>query len=501
MLKLGLRTKFFLYSNTLIVVTMTLVTILAIVHERGSRYEAIERRGRSICEAMAIPITDVLAEAAPGRAGESGRIESYLLEIQERNRDMMRYVVVTDPGGSVTHASDRGLLGEPFGRPPDDDAVDSTSPVASPAERGDERILEVRAPLGTAAGTVGSLVVGFSVEPIEQQVRSIAMRAALVALLLMIGNSALTAVYVETLIRPILGLHKTMRRAARGDFSVRARPRASAEVGELANAFNRMMDEVEEARDREKARQAQLAHTEKMAAVGTLAAGVAHEVNNPLGGILTCIENVRTNLDDREMLERYLELIHDGLKRIEHTVANLLDFSRERKMELAPTSLNHSVQHVLELAKYQLRQGRIDVRCELDPAEPFVMADQFQVDQLFLNLVLNALQAMPDGGRLTLRTLQNRGMVVAEVRDTGVGISEEMRERIFDPFFTTRDVGEGTGLGLTVSDSIATSHGGTMEVESAPGKGSVFRVSFPMLDPGTGGGSLGDGSGTTTADR
>jgi signal transduction histidine kinase len=501
MLKLGLRTRFFLYSNTLIVVTMTLVTILAIVHERRSRYGAIERRGRSICEAMAIPIADVLAEEALGRIGKTERVESYLLEIQERNRDLMRYVVVTDPGGRVTHASDRDLLGEPFGRALDHDAVDSPSPATSPARLGDERVLEMRAPLDVAAGAVGSLIVGFSAESIEQQVRSIALRAVLVALPLMIGNSALTAVYVETLIRPILGLHKTMRRAARGDFSVRARSRVSAEVGELANAFNRMMDEVEEARDREKARQAQLAHTEKMAAVGTLAAGVAHEVNNPLGGILTCIENVRTNLEDREMLERYLELIHDGLKRIEHTVANLLDFSRERKMELAPTSINHSVQHVLELAKYQLRQGRIDVHSELDPAEPFVMADQFQVDQLFLNLVLNALQAMPDGGRLTLRTLQKKGMVLAEVHDTGVGISAEMRERIFDPFFTTREVGEGTGLGLTVSDSIATSHGGTMEVESTPGKGSVFRVSFPMLSPRTGGGGLGEGSGTASADR
>jgi signal transduction histidine kinase len=181
------------------------------------------------------------------------------------------------------------------------------------------------------------------------------------------------------------------------------------------------------------------------------------------------------------MLERYLTLIHDGLQRIEHTVVNLLDFSRERRMELAPTSINHSLRHVAELTEYQLREGHVDVQFDLDPGQPYVTADQFQMDQLFLNLVLNALQAMPDGGRLTLRTVQQDGRVLAEVHDTGVGVPDALRERIFDPFFTTREVGEGTGLGLTVSDSIATAHGGALEVESTPGRGSVFRVSFPIL--------------------
>jgi signal transduction histidine kinase len=478
MLRLGLRVKFFLYSNTLIVVTMSLVTVLAVVHERRSRLEAIESRGQSICEAMAIPINNVLINDDLEPGAEKGIIENYIHEIQARNRDLMRYVLVADARGKVTHSSNSDLLGESIDPARVEQAAEGPNVAQVPDGQDGARVLEVRVPLN---GSGGSLIVGYSLGPIEQQVRAIAMRAALVALLLMIGNSALTAVYVETLIRPILGLNRTMKRAARGDLSVRARSRAGAEVGELTEAFNRMMDEIEEARDQEKFRQVQLAHTEKMAAVGTLAAGVAHEVNNPLGGILACVENMRADLDDRQMLERYLEVIHDGLQRIEHTVANLLDFSRQRRMELAPTSVNHSLRHVVELAEYQLREGQIEVDCELDPDEPVVMADQFQVDQLFLNLVLNAVQAMPDGGRLTLRTLQKDGSVFAEVCDTGVGIPENIRPRIFDPFFTTRDVGKGTGLGLTVSDSIAVSHGGTLEVDSTPGEGSIFRVSFPVL--------------------
>jgi signal transduction histidine kinase len=228
-----------------------------------------------------------------------------------------------------------------------------------------------------------------------------------------------------------------------------------------------------------------------MAAVGTLAAGVAHEVNNPLGGILTCIENMRSNPDDGELRGRYLGLIQDGLERIEQTVANLLDFSRQGTMELAPTSINATLRHVGELVQYQLRQGGVAVRWALDAEDPLVMADHFRLEQLFLNLVLNALQAMPEGGDLTLQTRHKEGSVLAEVRDTGVGIREEVRDRIFDPFFTTREVGKGTGLGLTVSDTIVASHNGKMEVETTVGEGSVFRITLPLLSLGNAGEDVG----------
>ena len=301
------------------------------------------------------------------------------------------------------------------------------------------------------------------------------------AIILMLVNSVLTAVYVETLIRPILSLNRTMKRAALGDLGVRALARTGNEVGELADAFNRMMDELEAARDREKVQRAQLAHTEKMAAVGTLAAGVAHEVNNPLAGILACVENMKSNPDDVETRERYLDLIVDGLNRIERTVNTLLNFSRQREMEFEETSLNHNLKHVVELVGYQLRRAGIEVRFDLDPSGAVVLADHFQMEQLFLNLVLNAVQAMPRGGELMLRTRVGDDSVVAEVRDTGTGISEKIRDRIFDPFFTTREVGEGTGLGLSVSDSITAAHGGTIEVKSTLKVGTIFRVELPRL--------------------
>jgi signal transduction histidine kinase len=480
MLHLGLRTKFFLYSNALIVVTMGLVTVLAISRERRAQYEAIVIRGRSVTEALSIPITDALMYEELGLVTETGLIENYISEMLERNHDLLRYVVVTDSQGRVTHSNRWQVLGKPFDRALGREAIGRPTSVEIHTAPWGDRVLEVRTPLNISTKFWGSLVVGFSIERIEEAVAAIGERAAIVALVLMLGNSILTALYVETLIRPILALYQTMKRAGRGDLSVRTHISRGDEVGGLARAFNRMMDELEAARGRDQVRLSRLAHTEKMAAVGTLAAGVAHEVNNPLAGILTCIESLRANPDDEDMRRRYLDLVHDGIRRIEHIVLNLLDFSRPRQLRPEPTALNHNLRHVAELVDYQVRKHKIEVRFELDPAEPVVMTDHFQMEQLFLNLVLNAILAMPQGGTLTLRTKSLPGKAIADVADTGMGIPDELLDRIFDPFFSTRAVGEGTGLGLAVSYSIVEAHGGTIEVRSAVGRGSTFRVMLPI---------------------
>jgi signal transduction histidine kinase len=477
---LGLRTKFFLYSNTLIVVTMGIVTVLSVVHEREARYLGIVARSVSLTEALSVPVTDALMYGELGLVAEEGVVDSYVSGLLDRNPDLARYVIVADSKGVVTHSNRWELIGRRFERSLGCFPAADVSTIGQVTAAEGERILEVRTPLNISTRCWGSMTIGFSLVPIEQQVRAVAKRAALVALALMLGNSILTAAYVEKLIRPILSLHNTMRQAGHGDLTVRAPVRRWDEVGELSAAFNRMMEELEGAREREGMRWARLAHTEKMAAVGTLAAGVAHEVNNPLAGILTCLEAIQDRPEDAEMRERYLGLVQDGIKRIEHTVLNLLDFSRPSEIRPEPTSLVQNLHQVVEMTEFQLRKNHVDVSFDVEPDEPIVLADHFQMKQLFLNLVLNAIQAMPNGGKLTLRTRRSGDDAVVEVTDTGVGIVDEIRERIFDPFFSTREVGQGTGLGLSVSYSIVTAHGGAIEVDSQAGKGATFRITLPL---------------------
>ena len=478
-MRLGLRTKFFLHSNAVILVSISLATWMAVKHERRSRHEAIAQRGLSIAEVLSIPITDALLYQELGLIVEEGLIDNYVGEVMARNKDLVRYVVVMDAAGRVTHSTRWELLGRRYPRALGPDAVGR--PTVSDTHRSEsgEQLLEVRAPLHVSSRFWGSLAVGFTLAPIEEEAQAIARQAVLVALVLILGNSLLTAAYVETLIRPVLNLNRIMRGAASGDLSARVEGGRGDEVAELGETFNRMMAQLGHARDREKAQEAQLARAEKMAAIGTLATGVAHEVNNPLAGMLTCLDLIEASPDDADARKRYLALVRDGMKRIEHIVANLLDFSRLRRIEARPTSMNERLLHVTELAAYPLRKQGIEVRHDVAPEGDVVLADPFQLEQLLLNLVLNAVQAMPGGGVLTLRTRTAPGAVVTDVSDTGSGISEEIRARIFDPFFTTRGVGEGTGLGLSVSYGIVTAHGGTIEVESAVGAGSTFRITLP----------------------
>jgi len=478
-MRLGLRMKFFLYSNTLIIVTMTVVAVLGMTWERKIRYGELENRARSITEILAIPVTDTLMYAELGLIPEDGLIENTFDEVLRRNRDLIRYLVVADVSGRVIYSNRWHLLGRHFPRALPSNAVMDGIVTEVLKEKGEE-ILEVRKTLNISTKFWGSLAAGFALSPVEQKVTAIGKRVAVVALVLMIGNSILTALYVETLIRPIIGLNERMKRAGTGDLSVRCDDRRGDEVGELAAGFNRMMDELEQAREKDAVRQSQLAHTEKMAAVGTLAAGVAHEVNNPLAGVLSCSEMLEASLDDRGKAEEYLELIRDGLNRIGRTIQNLLDFSRPRKIRLEPTSLTHCVHHVLELTAYQLKKHGVETDIRLDPADTLINADHFQMEQLLLNLILNAIKALPEGGRLMITTRVSGDVLVLEVGDTGVGIPPEARRRIFDPFFTTRETGEGTGLGLTVSDSIVRAHGGWIEVDSEVGRGTMFRIHLPL---------------------
>ena len=435
----------------------------------------------AVAEALAVPITNAFMYEEIGLITESGIIDNYIAEILASDEPGVLAVWVVDPDGRILYTNRWDELGDRFAgqlKVGDLDAGATWSEQWSP-ELG--RSIEVRSPLNVSTRVWGTLIMSFDLPTLREQLGSMVAQAFLLFLLLLVGNSIMTAFYVESLIRPILDLHRLMARAGAGDLDVRVRPTSRDEVGDLAVAFNEMVSELQRARELEDLRRTQLAHTEKMAAMGTLAAGVAHEVNNPLGGILTCVEALESSPDDQELQRRYLPLIRDGLKRIGRIIHNLLDYSRQRPLRPEPVSLHHSLGHVMELAGYQVRKAGVDVCWELSEDDPVIRADHFQMEQLFLNLILNAVQAMPDGGTLTLRTRCSGTRVHVEVVDTGVGVPDELHDRIFEPFFTTREVGEGTGLGLAVSYTIVRAHGGTIEVKSAPDDGTRFQLTFPLM--------------------
>ncbi len=258
-------------------------------------------------------------------------------------------------------------------------------------------------------------------------------------------------------------------------------------ITRLGETFNNMMAVLERRVEQQEELQRQLYSSSKLAAIGELAAGVAHEINNPLTGILGSALLMKSRKLDQESMDRKLAVIESEALRARDIVRNLLDFARHGgNLDQEPVSVTTLLEHTLFLLRHQADMGAVKVETDLQINLPDINADANQMKQVFLNIIHNAIHAMPDGGTLTISA---RKSLTAEPRDleisfadTGIGMDAAAMSRIFDPFYTTKRVGEGTGLGLSVSQRIIAEHGGEIRVASNPGEGSTFTVVMPAAE-------------------
>ncbi len=233
--------------------------------------------------------------------------------------------------------------------------------------------------------------------------------------------------------------------------------------------------------EEEKARlQKQLLHADRLATIGQLAAGVAHELNEPLSSILGFAQLLNRDPTMPDGVRNDVERIVTASLYAREIIKKLLLFARQTPTFMGPVDINNVVLGAMGLFEHQFEKEGIELACLLCPERPVLTADAGQLTQVMVNLVVNAAQAMPKGGRLTVRTLVENGYVVCIVQDTGVGMTQDVIDRLFVPFFTTKEINQGTGLGLPVVHGIVVSHGGTIEVTSTPGKGTVFTIRFPI---------------------
>jgi two-component system NtrC family sensor kinase len=231
-----------------------------------------------------------------------------------------------------------------------------------------------------------------------------------------------------------------------------------------------------------------VARAEKLAAVGRLAAGVVHEINNPLATIAACAESLEKRISegsfscsqDADDLREYLGLIREEAFRCKTITNGLLDFSRLRAGQRSPVDMNQLIKGTARLVTHQQRGDDIQIEVEAQENLPMVSGDMGQLQQAVVALATNAIDAMPDGGTLTLRAIHSGSRVLVQVKDTGIGIAPENMTKIFDPFFTTKDVGRGTGLGLAVCYGILSDHGGRLDVRSSVGVGTTFTITLPV---------------------
>ncbi len=298
----------------------------------------------------------------------------------------------------------------------------------------------------------------------------------------LIPNLVLVALIVRSISRPVRRLTEGAVEVAGGAYGAQVDLKSNDEMGLLASSFNKMSRKM--AADIEHLQQLnqQLIRTEKLAAAGTLAAGVAHEVNNPLASISSLIQILQARHADDDETTEMLRLVSTQISRIMHVTRDMMDFAQSRPPAQAPQDINKLIEASLRLASFDKAFKRLHLVMTLAREAPLIDADADQLQQVFLNLLLNSRDAMPDGGELEITTHFDHKLnaMVVEIMDSGTGIDDENCKQIFDPFFTTKPAGKGTGLGLAVCYGIVTAHNGRIEVEKNDGRGTRVRVTLPV---------------------
>jgi len=287
----------------------------------------------------------------------------------------------------------------------------------------------------------------------------------------------------DAIVKPVNNLVAVSHAISRGDFSVRVETQSANEIGELETTFNLMASSLQ-ARDEEIRRlnRQHLMRSEKLASIGRLAAGIAHEINNPLTSVLT-FGSLLLRKAETDGQKDKLDIIVKETTRVRDIVRRLLNFSRQTEPRKENCDINLIVESALSLTKNQLkvRENAITVKKELGEL-PSLQCDPNQMLEVFINIIINALDAMAKGGELGIKTGLTEDAKAVEIRinDMGCGIAEENLEKVFDPFFTTKEVGKGTGLGLAVVYGIIDGHNGSIDVESEVGKGTMFVIRLPL---------------------
>jgi signal transduction histidine kinase len=389
-----------------------------------------------------------------------------------------------------------------------------------------------------AGGIQMEIFIGDVMAHLVESQRVILISLVLDAIVLIFFGSFLLS---RVLVRPLKELVQLTQKISEGDFSQTIEVTSKNEIGQLILSFNRMIERLREnqesldnhlkslesANKQLKQAQEELTRTEKLVSIGRFAAGVAHEVGNPLGAILGYTSILQQNGINREESKDYLMRIEKEIERINRIVRELLDFSRPSKFEIHDVEINKVMENTISLISYQKNFKNIQTQLSLQPSLPMIKGDESQLSQVFINIILNGIDAMPNGGTLEINTGEyvvgdqfpgrvqlphaprrkgdpaesdyfrmrrfdpisslltkfSKGdrLVRIRISDTGVGIKKEDLERIFDPFFTTKSPDKGTGLGLSISMRIVESMGGEIRVESEVEKGSTFEIYFPAI--------------------
>jgi two-component system NtrC family sensor kinase len=489
----SLRAKFILVIVSLQIALMGAVTVVVDRNQREAIIEQSRLQALSLAESLATLSEGYLL------GYNFAKLEQVAERLTAHNPDVFYSVAHLHDGIVAAYSGRDDLQGTTLGDPVSQAALQATTPLTQEIvipevnEPGYDVAIPVTVP--GSARKWGTIRLGFSLKRAYGLIHQTRRDLLLLSLAAIICGTSLAIVLAMRISQPIGHLVAAAQGLAKGAYGRPVQVDARDEIGYLARAFEQMRTSLlghmeseakerwrlEESNRQLRETQQQLIQSERLAAVGKVAAQVAHEVNNPLAIIKTAVRIIRNQSAPGGPATGSLQMIEDEISRITRIIQELLEFSRPKTPVQEWVQVNAVIQSLALLLEHDCREKQIALKTILEPELPLVLISSDQLKQVVLNMVRNAEDAMPYGGDLVIRTAQQGRFVELSIADTGSGIPAEHREHIFDPFFTTKRRGRGVGLGLSVSYGIITAASGRIKVESEIGKGSTFRVELPAV--------------------
>ncbi len=487
----SLKSKIIISVSAILAVTIGVGTWINIGYQRGQMEDALEDNVLIISNTIEKSLANAMLD------GKSREVQHILEAVGTYHN--IQDLKIFSPNGVILKSSKRWQIGRKV-----DPATEKwflAEKFKRPIKRRGEGIFTVLFPIenteqcvhchGTKAKLNGVLSVDVSMAQTQEKVEELSKTMILWAF----GITATLAIFLSLFLtryvsNPIQQLIATMERAERG-LEARAQVESSDDIGRLGEAFNSLLSKLERARRRvERYHYEQMKRADRLASIGEMAAGIAHEIKNPLAGIAGVIQVLKKDIPAGEPKRAVLDEVLSQVERMDKAVRNLLSFARPPEPRMTMVDVNELIGKLMDFLAPQFAKNGITVERRFTAGLPWLVLDPDLMQQALLNIALNAIKAMPHGGKLTVETRMEApadgvpGAIRIMLSDSGEGISPENLSRIFSPFFTTRQ--QGTGLGLSITQRIVEQHNGEISVRSSSGKGAVFTINLPF-DPKDGG--------------
>lgn len=479
-IRYSLKTRILLVTGSGILLIMMLISLTILFQWRKILIEKQIQNAQSVAEAFTVPALDAIIYAEQRELLKGDLLETYIDNFMQRVKNI-RYIEIYDEKNDIIAKKDLNGTNQ--------NQSNLTNDKLKPAQFKsiiyDSKIygwtLDVYAPLEIGMKRWGSVKIGFDAEPIRSEIQDIFF--ALLVLTILISIVTLTVLYF-LINRITFSLNGLVEQIDKIDFNIIEDiklPKSRDEIGFLIERFDDLLQRLKKSKDQLAIAQKQIYQSEKLASIGRLVSGVAHEINNPLNGIKSCLYAIQKDPEDKIQTKEYLSLIDEGIFYIENVIKKLLGFVRQAHPKVSLLNLNELILNVYRLLDYKFKQKNALIDLNLFDDLPLIKGDIQLIQEVIMNMFINSYDAIQDEGKIDIKTgLMDQNNIFFSITDNGYGILKEDLEKIFDPFYTTKDPGEGTGLGLWVSLGIVENHSGQIIVKSEPNKETTFTVIIPI---------------------